>query len=55
MSPNPGILSKYTAAMNWWWNEYTRVQFNLIRSDVQSNKTDFNALCIAAIRFHVEF
>jgi phosphate-selective porin OprO/OprP len=52
---NPGILNEYTAALNWWWNEYTRVQFNLIRSDVQSNRTGFNALSIAAVRFQVEF
>lgn len=52
---NPGILNEYTGALNWWWNEYTRLQFNLIRSDVQSNRTGFNALTIAAIRFQVEF
>ena len=31
-SPNPGILSDSTVALNWWWNQYTRVQFNWIHA-----------------------
>ena len=31
-TPNPGILNESTFAINWWWNQYTRVQFNWIHS-----------------------
>lgn len=29
-TPNQGIVNATTLALNWWWNQYTRVQFNWI-------------------------
>jgi hypothetical protein len=30
--PNYGVLNESTVGLNWWWNRYTRVQFNWIHS-----------------------
>lgn len=52
---NPGVLNEPTVALNWWWNEYMRVQFNYIHSMVQSNNSGFYATDIFALRFQTEF
>jgi phosphate-selective porin OprO/OprP len=35
-NPNPGILNEATLALNWYWNQFTRVQFNIIFCDLSS-------------------
>jgi len=35
-NPNPGILNEGTLALNWYWNQFTRVQFNIIFCNVSS-------------------
>ncbi len=35
-NPNPGILNEATLALNWYWNQFTRVQFNIIFCDISS-------------------
>jgi phosphate-selective porin len=54
-APNPGLLNMGTFAVNWWWNEYTRVQFEYIYAANQSNTFGHNAMSIGAARFQVEF
>jgi phosphate-selective porin OprO/OprP len=53
--PNPGVLNESTVALNWWWNQYTRVQFNWIHSMLDNNARGFSAMDIFATRFQVEF
>jgi phosphate-selective porin OprO/OprP len=53
--PNPGILNQSTVALNWWWNQYTRLQFNWIHSMAQSTNFGFNAMDIFAGRVQLEF
>jgi phosphate-selective porin OprO/OprP len=54
-APNPGYLNMGTFALNWWWNEYTRLQFEYIYASNQSNLYGHNAMSIGAARFQVEF
>lgn len=56
-NPNPGQLYMNTLALNWWWNQYTRVQFNYINA---FNNSDFavygsSHTHVFATRFQVEF
>jgi phosphate-selective porin OprO/OprP len=53
--PNPGVLNESTVALNWWWNQYTRVQFNWIHAMLDNNARGFSAMDIFATRFQVEF
>ncbi|MBI2824554.1 MAG: hypothetical protein HYX69_07710 [Planctomycetia bacterium] len=52
---NPGVLNEPTVALNWWWNQYMRVQFNYIHSMVNSNLFGKYATDIYAMRFQAEF
>lgn len=52
---NPGILNESTLALNWYWNKYTRVQFNWINADYNSNFYGRSNTDIYALRFQVEF
>jgi phosphate-selective porin OprO/OprP len=54
-SPNPGQVNETTLALNWWWNQYTRVQFNWIHSMPVYNMGGFAPFDIFAARFQVEF
>ena len=54
-SRNPGAVNESTVAINWWWNEYTRVQFNWIHSMPVYNDGGFSPFDIFATRFQVEF
>jgi len=55
-SPNFGVLNESTLGLNWWWNRYTRVQFNWIHSMPNyQNGTGFAPFDIFATRFQVEF
>jgi phosphate-selective porin OprO/OprP len=31
-SPNYGVANQSTLGLNWWWNRYTRLQFNWVHS-----------------------
>ena len=53
--PNAGVLNESTVALNWWWNTYTRVQFNWIHSMLDNNARGFSQMDIFATRFQVEF
>jgi phosphate-selective porin OprO/OprP len=56
-NPNPGTLNMASFALNWWWNQYTRVQFNYINvwhaSDFAIYGKSYTA--IFASRFQIEF
>ena len=54
-SPNPGSLNESTVALNWWWNTYTRVQFNWIHCMLENNARGFSQMDIFATRFQIEF
>ena len=49
------MLNEPTIALNWWWNQYMRMQFNYIHSMVQTNSTGFYSTDIFALRFQTEF
>ena len=57
VNPNPGTLNMGTLALNWWWNQYTRVQFNYINvwqnSDFAIYGKSYTG--IFAGRFQIEF
>jgi phosphate-selective porin OprO and OprP len=52
---NPGVLNQSTVALNWWWNTYTRVQFNWIHSMLDNNIRGSSSADIYAVRFQIEF
>lgn len=56
-NPNPGTLNMATVALNWWWNQNTRVQFNYINvwqaSDFAIYGKSYTG--IFAGRFQIEF
>lgn len=54
-SPNPGILNESTVALNWYWNQWARMQFNWIHSNVNSNLYGNYDLDTFAGRFQIEF
>lgn len=54
-SPNAGALNETTLALNWWWNQYTRVQFNWIHSMPDYNVGGWAPFDIFATRFQIEF
>jgi len=54
-SPNAGSLNETTLALNWWWNQYTRVQFNWIHSMPDYNVGGWAPFNIFATRFQIEF
>jgi phosphate-selective porin OprO/OprP len=54
-TPNPGIVNDATLALNWWWNQYTRVQFNYINVSQNPNAGATGITNIYAARFQFEF
>jgi phosphate-selective porin OprO/OprP len=54
-SPNPGIVNDTTLALNWWWSQYIRVQFNYIYCATNPNLAASGATNICAARFQFEF
>lgn len=53
--PNPGTVNDVTLALNWWWNQYTRVQFNYINVNQNLNAPTGGITNIYAARFQFEF
>ena len=54
-SPALGILNESTVGVNWWWNRFTRVQFNWIRSMPNHIGSGLAPFDIYGTRFQVEF
>ncbi|MEX2114585.1 MAG: porin [Pirellulales bacterium] len=54
-SPNAGQLNESTLAVNWWWNQYTRVQFNWIHTMLDNNGRGPSTMNTFASRFQIEF
>jgi phosphate-selective porin OprO/OprP len=54
-NPNYGVLNESTVAVNWWWNRYTRVEFNWIHSMPDLRGFGRAPFDIFATRFQVEF
>jgi phosphate-selective porin OprO/OprP len=54
-APNPGEVNQSTVAVNWYWNQYTRVQFNWIHSMPDFNTGGFAPWDIYGTRFQIEF
>ena len=53
--PNYGVLNESTVGINWWWNRYTRVQFNWIHSMPNLLGYGLAPFDIFGTRFQVEF
>lgn len=54
-----GVGRNTTLALNWWWNAYSRMQFNLIYSDLQDrapvNGFTGGSALTAGVRFGADF
>jgi phosphate-selective porin OprO/OprP len=55
VSPNPGRLNDLTLGVNWYWNAYTKVQFNYIRAMLDNTTLGHSNTDIFATRFQIEF
>ena len=55
VNPNAGVLNEPTIALNWWWNQYMRVQFNYIYAMQNSVFYGRQNTDIYALRFQTEF
>jgi phosphate-selective porin OprO/OprP len=54
-SPNAGVLNETTVGVNWWWNKFTRVQFNWIHSMPNYIGYGSAPFDIYGTRFQIEF
>ncbi len=54
-SPNAGVLNETTVGINWWWNRFTRVQFNWIHSMPNYIGYGSAPFDIYGARFQIEF
>jgi phosphate-selective porin OprO and OprP len=54
-SPNPGSVNLSTLALNWWWNQYTRVQFNWIHVMLENEFHGSSYSDSFVTRFQIEF
>ena len=54
-APNPGVVNQTTVALNWWWNKFTRLQFNWIHSMPTYRGYGFAPFDLCTARFQVEF
>jgi len=53
--PNAGVYNASTVGVNWWWNRFTRVQFNWIRPMPNYVGYGLAPFDIFGTRFQVEF
>ncbi|MDA0816040.1 MAG: hypothetical protein O2946_00575 [Planctomycetota bacterium] len=53
--PNYRVLNESTVGINWWWNRFTRVQFNWIRSMPNLLGYGLAPFDIFGTRFQIEF
>ena len=49
------MVNETTLALNWWWNRFTRVQFNWIRSMPNYPGLGVAPFDIYGGRFQIEF
>jgi phosphate-selective porin OprO/OprP len=54
-APNAGVYNASTVGVNWWWNRFTRVQFNWIRPMPNYVGYGVAPFDIFGTRFQVEF
>ncbi|MGD9724103.1 MAG: OprO/OprP family phosphate-selective porin [Pirellulales bacterium] len=54
-APNPGSVNELTLGVNWWWNRFTRLQFNWIHSIPNYANAGVAPFDIYGGRFQVEF
>jgi phosphate-selective porin OprO and OprP len=54
-NPNPGSMNESTLALNWYWNQYTKVQFNWIHNMLSSQYHGYSQLDAWTARYQVEF
>jgi len=55
LTPNPGRMHNLTLGLNWYWNSYSKIQFNYIHSFLDTafnGSSNCDNLCA---RFQVEF
>lgn len=55
LSPNPGRMYETTLGLNWFWNQYTTVQFNWMHCFLDTQGFGDSDLDIYAIRLQVQF
>lgn len=53
--PNPGSMNDITLGMNWYWNAYTKMQFNYIHCFLDNDATGTSDCDIYCARFQVSF
>jgi len=58
--PNPGILNESTVGLNWYWNQFSKVQINWVHNMLSSQYVSvgvrhYSVMDIALIRYQVEF
>lgn len=54
-SPNPGRVHDLTFGLNWYWNTYTKLQFNYIHVFLDNALHGGSDMGIYATRFQIEF
>jgi phosphate-selective porin OprO and OprP len=54
-NPNPGVLNESTVGLNWYWNQFAKVQLNWIHCMLSSQFHGQSAMDIYAIRYQAEF
>jgi len=59
-NPNPGILNESTLGLNWYWNQYSKMQFDWVHTMLSSQyvvpgNRHFSVMDAAVIRYQVEF
>jgi phosphate-selective porin OprO/OprP len=53
--PNAGRLNDLTMGLNWYWNAYSKVQFNWIHCYLDNTAAGNSDCDIYAVRFQTEF
>ena len=54
-NPNPGVVNESTVGLNWYWNQYTKMQFNWIHNILSSQYHGVSNMDIFACRLQAEF
>ena len=59
-NPNPGVLNESTVGVNWYWNQFSKVQINWIHTMLNSQYAStgvghYSVMDAACIRYHFEF
>ncbi len=54
-NPNPGTLNESTLGLNWYWNQWAKVQLNWIHCMLASQYHGQSQMDIYAIRYQCEF